>query len=615
MYRKGIQGRKITPVYKLNNKSLIGNMKKADSMDPTGLGTTKRRSINSRNIATQQPLATSDLSESTQKLARSALNNVAANAAAAARANAVAITTAILPNNDEAISAKPMALKSTSTQTIMSNKSNINNNSHQQSMRKSFQPGLIPLAPAPPGCHGFQPIKPKSQPSISPNVHSNQMINKDMLPKFSNSSNSIAASTLIGGNTSNGIKLTTRKNWVLPPRPKTKKICKKTPQQANITTTTTTTNTSIQINIKSKTKDSKQQQQQQQHQEKKKNNVGLKSIKSIDIDNSTGKVLINSQIHSNINLLTNDPNELKHQFENVKNENDSLKKILKKLNKEIDNLKIKSSSPSPATELLIDLSPPAIPNKGFDFNLTSDDFLNSPDTDSSSIGTGNKNVNLNDNLTNYIDPMDLSYNLYSPSQKRNKNEKIKGRLSKNSNGLLSSSTSQIVTTDSTFNLSPSAIMINPNKIIKKRRRNKVMIDSETTSTDDREIFSETPPPTMKTSTSITTNNSLSNDLTIGIDLDPMSLGMNDDLMNILEFDETKIKDELMIRDDSKNSTIGSLITPNNSGSTVGTNLIDSNLLEFDLFSNSNSNLINPNPNSNSMTNDNLKENKDDLIIY
>lgn len=579
-------------------------MKKADSMDPTGLGPAKRRSPNSRNPPTgQQQLNSSDLSESTQKLARSALNNAAANAAAAARVNSIGLKSP----SDEAPASKPMASKSTSTQTLLSNKSNsINNSNHRQSTKKSFQPGLIPLAPAPPGCHGFQPIKPKAQlpvSSVSSNTNASQTLNKISLPRFSSSSNSIAAASLIAP-LPTGIKLTTRRNWVLPPRPKTKKICKK---QATQSTTTAVTTTTKSTPTKCKPKNLKPLQPQQT-QPKKVINSGLKSIKSIDVDNSTGKVLINSQIHSNINLLTNDPNELKHQFENVKSENDNLKKILKKLNKEIDNLKIKSNSPSPPNDIMIDLSPPHITSKAFDFRLSNDDFLNSPDTDSSSIGTGTKNVKLNDNLINFVDPMSLSYNYDITPQKRSKNDKIKGRLSKNSNGLVS--TSNLSDIDPTFNLSPSDIMINPSKIIKKRKKNKANSNNTTitpTVTNEDNIFLQTPPPTMTTTTK---NSSANNDLTIGIDLDPMSLEMNDDLMNIIEFDETKIKDELMIRDDSKNSTIETLITPNNSGSTMGTHLIDSNLLEFDLFSSSTSNAI-----TNSMTNENLKENKDDLMIY
>lgn len=63
-------------------------------------------------------------------------------------------------------------------------------------------------------------------------------------------------------------------------------------------------------------------------------------IKSVYLDSSTGKVSINAQIHSNINLYTNNEGELEVQLQHVSRENDNLKKILLKLNKEIQNLKL-----------------------------------------------------------------------------------------------------------------------------------------------------------------------------------------------------------------------------------------------------------------------------------
>lgn len=62
--------------------------------------------------------------------------------------------------------------------------------------------------------------------------------------------------------------------------------------------------------------------------------------RSVYLEPSTGKVSINAQIHSNINLYTNDQGELEVQLQHVTRENDNLKKILLKLNKEIQNLKI-----------------------------------------------------------------------------------------------------------------------------------------------------------------------------------------------------------------------------------------------------------------------------------
>ncbi|OWB85301.1 hypothetical protein B5S33_g3964 [[Candida] boidinii] len=49
---------------------------------------------------------------------------------------------------------------------------------------------------------------------------------------------------------------------------------------------------------------------------------------------------INAQIHSNIDLTTNNSLELKIQLQSVTKENDNLKKILVKLNREINNLKL-----------------------------------------------------------------------------------------------------------------------------------------------------------------------------------------------------------------------------------------------------------------------------------
>ncbi|KAG0688567.1 hypothetical protein C6P40_000823 [Pichia californica] len=86
-------------------------------------------------------------------------------------------------------------------------------------------------------------------------------------------------------------------------------------------------------------------------------------IRSVYLEPSTGKVSINAQIHSNINLYTNDEGELEVQLQHVSRENDNLKKILLKLNKEIQNLKIvkrreenAASKDNKAKELKSDLS-------------------------------------------------------------------------------------------------------------------------------------------------------------------------------------------------------------------------------------------------------------------
>ncbi|CDK24671.1 unnamed protein product [Kuraishia capsulata CBS 1993] len=57
-------------------------------------------------------------------------------------------------------------------------------------------------------------------------------------------------------------------------------------------------------------------------------------------ENSHQLLTINSNIHSNINIKTNNSFDLKLQLQNATKENENLKKILNKLNKEIENLKI-----------------------------------------------------------------------------------------------------------------------------------------------------------------------------------------------------------------------------------------------------------------------------------
>ncbi|GME82234.1 unnamed protein product [Ambrosiozyma monospora] len=125
------------------------------------------------------------------------------------------------------------------------------------------------------------------------------------------------------------ITLTTSKNWVLPPRPKVKK-------------------NSSSSKSKHTSNSSNNHHQQQQHTNKTHQNGSSgketsAAVHDFNIPKSSttpGTIKVNSQIHSNINLHTNNQLDLKIQLQNVSKENDNLKKILVKLRKEIENLSL-----------------------------------------------------------------------------------------------------------------------------------------------------------------------------------------------------------------------------------------------------------------------------------
>ncbi|VEU24060.1 DEKNAAC105225 [Brettanomyces naardenensis] len=110
------------------------------------------------------------------------------------------------------------------------------------------------------------------------------------------------------------ITLTTSKNWVLPPRPKIKKG-KKSENEASTGDVSSATAAAATTNVVLVNKHVKQ-------------------------DPGKGKIKINSQIHSNINLLTNNRTELHAQLQSVTKENCNLKKVLAKLNQEIQGLRL-----------------------------------------------------------------------------------------------------------------------------------------------------------------------------------------------------------------------------------------------------------------------------------
>ncbi|GAV28493.1 hypothetical protein PMKS-001964 [Pichia membranifaciens] len=197
------------------------------------------------------------------------------------------------------------------------------------------------------------------------------------------------------------ITLTTSRNWILPPRPKTKKASKKKDKRPiqRVPTTGNTESKSIRATsqkpsssaMSPKTTSSKKtvatsypskltsstgihivkaekesssmnylgkestaatrnivstaSKRSTKTESKRKECTGCTTcvapgIRSVYLEPSTGKVSINAQIHSNINLYTNDEGELEVQLQHVTRENDNLKKILLKLNKEIQNLKL-----------------------------------------------------------------------------------------------------------------------------------------------------------------------------------------------------------------------------------------------------------------------------------
>lgn len=133
---------------------------------------------------------------------------------------------------------------------------------------------------------------------------------------------------------SSEITLTTSRTWVLPPRPKTKKMARKPKQKkqvplpnaateaasAKATTATATptaatiTPSTLAVSIETP--------------------AVLPGIRSVLTREN--KTFINAQVHSNIDLNTNDEVSLKTQLDVVRNENENLKKILQKLNRDLN---------------------------------------------------------------------------------------------------------------------------------------------------------------------------------------------------------------------------------------------------------------------------------------
>lgn len=262
---------------------------------------------------------------------------------------------------------------------------------------KHNENGLVPIQPNPNTAPSiqFHPIaikpKPKSIQSISAKTRS-----KSVSLSRSNSVSGVSKKEQQVPHSNSTITLSTSKNWVLPPRPKTKKISKKKEKKVvksnlgdiNISKTgpvmvkklpTSTTTSASPSPSPSLTSDALSPNSLLSNTLKtkissslvKENGVGVikdkssvsspvhnsskctspkctictkvciaNGIRSVYQDKVTGKVLINAQIHSNINLYTNNEKELEVQLQHVTRENDNLKKILLKLNKEIQNLRI-----------------------------------------------------------------------------------------------------------------------------------------------------------------------------------------------------------------------------------------------------------------------------------
>ncbi|KAH3659999.1 hypothetical protein OGAPHI_007204 [Ogataea philodendri] len=174
-------------------------------------------------------------------------------------------------------------------------------------------------------------------------------------PKPSGTSSSVKSVQMSKGTStaankgSDEIVLTTSKNWILPPRPKIKKG--------------------------------------------KAHKASSESVKKSDKTEKPEKFKFNSQIHSNINLYTNNQLDLKLQLQNVTKENDNLKKILAKVNKEIHNLRLAKGELQSSVEP-IDLE------------------------ESHSMASRTPSVSeSNEAIT--IDPINLSYNLENKRVKKN----------------------------------------------------------------------------------------------------------------------------------------------------------------------------------------------------
>lgn len=268
---------------------------------------------------------------------------------------------------------------------------------------------------------------------------------------------------------------------------------------------------------------------------------------------------------------------------------------------------------------------PSLSSPILDFALNSEDFINSPETDTS-IGTGNRNVSLTevDILTpSYIDPMNLAYLQPTPTPPPQSHKSKGGDIKRN--------------------YSPSDLMVksegisNTNKKGKKRKQAEVFLPSrgkdvphidldvdEANDDDDDDQFLLTPsPPTLSTSNTITTANT--DFSTIGLEtLDPM-LSVNDDIiMNIIDFKESDStvgghSEDIDALLDEKYSTL-SLVSNQKQLHRQQQQQQQQKMLEMefldDLTSMSSSNLQSNNNstsnlNINAMTNDT----KDDLMIY
>lgn len=167
----------------------------------------------------------------------------------------------------------------------------VQNKPFQRTQSGSSVPIKAGTSPAEPAVSQYHPIAIRPRPvaialAPSPKVHGN----------ISSIALNRSVST-VSNRGSEELTLTTSKKWVLPPRPKVKKAGKKVPKEPPMT----------------------------MHK---------------------GKVRINSQIHSNINLFTNNEDELRTQLQNVSRENDNLKKVLGKLNHEIETIRMQEGGDS-----------------------------------------------------------------------------------------------------------------------------------------------------------------------------------------------------------------------------------------------------------------------------
>lgn len=319
----------------------------------------------------------------------------------------------------------------------------------------------VPIQPNPntaPSAY-FHPIAIKPKPVINSSNKSNRSKSINSV-KLSRSSSLNAASHLSNSNNSkmnvdDTIKLSTSKNWVLPPRPKTKKVTKKKDKKVSnmkssivnsnnlkINSVTTTikkspSTTAVSSPISSTTKDVKKPltTTSTKMEEKKKTCTKCTispNIRSVLLEPSTGKVYVNAQIHSNINLYTNNDDELKVQLQHVTRENDNLKKILLKLNREIQTLKIskdpveknistaniKSTSTMERTKSIAKQS--SSTNDSTTVNVP---IINKPIVKNEANIIINDTHDMNDNISNLlnnantIDPVNLSYSLESKRQK------------------------------------------------------------------------------------------------------------------------------------------------------------------------------------------------------